>query len=150
MFLSQETKQLEKLSSSLQMINRFLRLSAFTEEKIPITSVQWFVLKYLSRNPNQTIGQLAKHLSVRQSTMSQMLDRLEKLDLVVRRPDTRDARVKTVELAPGGIRLINQTEQFWRDLLKEPFEQFNSEEKTVLVGLLDRLAKSLTGLDNSI
>jgi DNA-binding MarR family transcriptional regulator len=135
--------QLEIFTTHLQSINRYFRCKTFDNEERTITRVQWLLLRYLYHKPRRTIGQLAIHLDVRQSTMSQMLDRLEKVDLIVRQTDLLDARIKLVELTEMGITFIRQTEQAWMEALAEPFEHFTAEEKITLVSLMEKLALHL-------
>jgi DNA-binding MarR family transcriptional regulator len=135
--------QLEIFTTHLQSVNRYLRCKTFDNEERNITRVQWLLLRYLYRKPRRTIGQLAIHLDVRQSTMSQMLDRLEKVDLIVRQTNLLDARIKLVELTNTGITFIRQTEETWMEALAEPFEHFTIEERITLVSLMEKLALHL-------
>ena len=138
--MDDDRRQLEVFTTDLQKINRYFRCKTFNNEERTITRVQWLLLRYLYRKPDRTIGQLAAHLDVRQSTMSQMLDRLEKGELITRRTDLQDARIKLVELTPTGISFILQTESTWMEALAEPFAQFSAEEKQALVGLMGKLS----------
>jgi DNA-binding MarR family transcriptional regulator len=135
--------QLEIFTTHLQKVNRYLRCKTFDNEERTITHVQWLLLRYLYRKPKRTIGQLAAHLDVRQSTMSQMLDRLEKVDLIVRQTDSQDARIKLVELTATGISFIRQTEETWMDALAEPFAYFSAQERQALVELMEKLSQHL-------
>jgi DNA-binding MarR family transcriptional regulator len=135
--------QLEIFTTHLQKVNRYLRCKTFDNEERSITRVQWLLLRYLYRKPDRTIGQLAAHLDVRQSTMSQMLDRLEKVDLIVRRTDSQDARIKLVELTTAGISFIHQTEETWMEALAEPFANFTAQERHSLVNLMEKLSQHL-------
>ncbi|MDB5055492.1 MAG: hypothetical protein JWM44_3542 [Bacilli bacterium] len=136
-------EQLEKFTTYLQTVNRYLRCTTFDKEERIITRVQWMLLRHMYRKPGRTIGQLAAHLDVRQSTMSQMLDRLEKVSLVVRRTDNQDARIKTVELTKEGLAFIHETEETWMEALSEPFEHFSEEERNTLIGLMEKLSNHL-------
>jgi DNA-binding MarR family transcriptional regulator len=135
--------QLERFKTHLQTVNRYLRCITFDKEERIITRVQWLLLRLLYHKPGHTIGQLAVHLDVRQSTMSQMLDRLEKVKLIIRCTDQNDARIKTVELTPEGLAFIRQTEETWMEALSEPFAHFSLEEKQTLIVLMEKLSNHL-------
>ncbi|QGQ94065.1 MarR family transcriptional regulator [Paenibacillus psychroresistens] len=135
--------QLEIFTTHLQKVNRYLRCKTFDNKERIVTRVQWLLLRYLYRKPDRTIGQLAAHLDVRQSTMSQMLDRLEKVDLIMRRTDSQDARIKLVELTAAGILFIRQTEEAWMEALAEPFAHFTPDERQALVDLMEKLSQHL-------
>jgi DNA-binding MarR family transcriptional regulator len=137
-------EELEIFTTHLQKVNRYLRCKTFDNEERTITRVQWLLLRYLYRKPGRTIGQLAVHLDVRQSTMSQMLDRLEKVDLIARHIDLQDARIKLVELTPTGTSFIRETEKTWMEALAVPFAHFTKEERQSLVELMEKLSSQLS------
>ncbi len=134
---------LEQFIASMQALNRQMRSAAFDQAQQPITRVQWLLMRHLNRRGGRTIGQLADHLDVRASTMSQMLDRLEKLGYLIRVQDVHDARVKIIQLTQSGIDMINQTESIWMEALSGPFEQLSAEEKHMLTGLMTKLVNHL-------
>jgi DNA-binding MarR family transcriptional regulator len=135
--------QLEIFTTHMQKVNRYLRCKTFDNEERTISRVQWLLLRYLYRQPKRTIGQLAAHLDVRQSTMSQMLDRLEKAELIIRQTDLLDARIKLVELTSAGAAFIRQTEEAWMEALSESFAHFTDEERLAIVSLMEKLSRNL-------
>jgi len=134
---------LEQFITHLQTVNRHLRSKVFDHETSPITRVQWLLLRHLNRSGSCTIGQLATHLDVRASTMSQMIDRLEKSGLVYRENHQPDARVKWVALTDKGASLIRSTEALWIDTLEKSFTGFAEEEQQVLMQLMRKLSEEL-------
>lgn len=139
-----ETKDsLEQFTAYLQSINRHLRSKVFDQRSDAITRVQWLLLRHLTRSGSATIGQLAVHLDVRPSTMSQMIDRLEKSGLVRRGSDTGDARVKLVTLTEEGRDLIRRTESQWVEALSEPFDRFSEEERAQFLNYMRKLSEAL-------
>lgn len=139
-----ETREtLEQFITYMQAINRFLRSNVFDQQETPLTRVQWLLLRHLNRSGPRTIGQLAAHLDVRPSTMTQMIDRLEKSGLVFRESTGPDARVRLVRLTEQGLHLIRHTESLWAESLSEPFEQLTEAERRQLVEYMQRLAGAL-------
>jgi len=134
---------LEQFVVHLQALNRHLRSSVFDQHMQPVTRVQWLLMRRLHHKGGSTIGQLAEHLDVRASTMSQMLDRLEKQDYVTREQDVLDARVKIIKLTPAGEAIIEQMQASWLQSLAEPFEHLGKEEQDTLVQLMKKLANHL-------
>lgn len=134
---------LEHFVDHMQRIQRYLRSEAFHRNKVELTRVQWMLLRHLRCRSGRTIGQLAEHLDVRASTMSQMIDRLEKMRYVVRESSAEDARVKLVKLTPEGAELIAGMEAAWLESLEEPFAHFDEEEKRQLVSLMEKLSSHL-------
>lgn len=133
----------ELFAAHLQKINRHIRNSKSGLDLKHITRVQWLLLRRLKRKEGCTIGQLADYLNVRSSTMSQMIDRLEKANLVIRENTSDDARVKNVLLTEEGEQLIRQSEDLWIRELSVPFEHFTDEERIQLTSLMEKLVNHL-------
>ncbi|MBP1155520.1 MULTISPECIES: MarR family transcriptional regulator [unclassified Paenibacillus] len=139
-----ESKEaLEHFIMYLQTINRHLRSQMFDQQAASLTRVQWLLMRNLYRNGASTIGQLAEHLDVRSSTMSQMVDRLEKAGFAYRESSDPDARVRWVKLTEQGERVIRQTEALWAETLSEPFKQFSDAERQQLLEYMHRLSDAL-------
>ncbi|WP_081841383.1 MarR family winged helix-turn-helix transcriptional regulator [Alicyclobacillus macrosporangiidus] len=134
---------LEVLFEDLQKVNRALRTGSLRQGDLQITRVQWMILRTLRKRPGCPIGQLAEKLDVRPSTMSQMLDRLEKMGWIVRRIGSADSRVRTVDLTPEGERVIRTVESTWLSRLRRPFEMLSEEERVQLVTLFHKLAQAI-------
>jgi DNA-binding MarR family transcriptional regulator len=56
-------------------------------------------------------GQLARSIKVHQTTITMVLDQLEKVALVERRPHPRDRRVTLAMLTPGGSALTHKASE---------------------------------------
>ncbi|MCS7461085.1 MarR family transcriptional regulator [Paenibacillus doosanensis] len=134
---------LEQFLTHMQTINRHMRSKVFDQQPDALTRVQWLLLRHLHRNGTRTIGQLAVHLDVRPSTMSQMIDRLEKSRLVYRECSQPDARVKNVGLTDEGKDLIRRTEALWMEALNDSFNLFTEREQADLIGYMERLTRGL-------
>ncbi|MHA6482863.1 MarR family winged helix-turn-helix transcriptional regulator [Paenibacillus sp. strain BS8-2] len=134
---------LEHFVDHMQRIQRYLRSEGFHRNKVELTRVQWMLLRHLRCKSGRTIGQLAEHLDVRASTMSQMIDRLEKMHYVARESSPEDARVKIVKLTPEGAELIANMDAAWLESLEEPFANFDEDEKRMLLSLMAKLSSHL-------
>ena len=126
--------------SAFWRINRHLRSSALQQNGQQITRVQWMILRNLKRTEHCTIGQLAERMNVRPSTMSQMLDRLEKEHWVTRSSAPDDSRVRLVQLTEQGLSFVHSVETIWQERLVAPFMTLTPHEQTTLVELLHKLA----------
>jgi DNA-binding MarR family transcriptional regulator len=139
-----ENKELlHSIVMNMQAINRYLRSMVSDQAENPVTRVQWMLLRHLQRNSSCTIGELAEHLDVRSSTMSQMVDRLEKNGIVYRASNQKDARVKSVTLSEKGKKIIQEREMLWVNSLAQPFQNFSVEEKETLLNLMDKLVSHI-------
>jgi DNA-binding MarR family transcriptional regulator len=149
--LSQYDKT-EHLYTLIHKINRKLRNPKFgsTDQNVlpPITKVQWWILKTVWERKQCTAGHLAKMIGVRPSTMSQMLDRLEKAGFIDRFTDVADARVRTICLTDRGQNMFHQSESKFVQKLTGPLGYLTPEEQQFLIMLLEKLAKHFPQQNN--
>lgn len=77
-------------------------------EDFGLTMSQLRVLMILNRHPGTTSGHLADRLGVRASTVTGIVDRLVRQDLVERQPDADDRRVVRNGLTQRGTEVVTQ------------------------------------------
>jgi DNA-binding MarR family transcriptional regulator len=75
---------------------------------LDVTRSQWWVLAFLSRDDGMSQVALADELDLGKVALGGLIDRLEAVGLVERRPDRVDRRLKRVFLTPKGSGLIEQ------------------------------------------
>lgn len=98
------------------------------------------VLRHLFDTGPLTVMEAARHFERSQSSVSELIARLEARDLLARQPDERDRRRTLVWLTPLGREVLEKTEQVLSTrLLEHAFEQLPPEEAAVIVDALDRL-----------
>lgn len=135
---------LERFLLYFQTINRQLRKGSISESEQRLTRLQMILLRQIHKSDGITIGGLADRFGVRPSTISQMIDRLEREGLAVRHSDTSDARVKVVQLTEKGRTVLAEVESVWAMRLKSALEELSPDEQEHLVSLLGRIASSLS------
>ncbi|MCY0875492.1 MAG: MarR family transcriptional regulator [Firmicutes bacterium] len=133
----------ERFANAFWRINRQLRSGAMAQGGHQVTRLQWQILRYVRHKEGCTIGQLAAHMDVRPSTMSQMLDRLEKQNWVVRTQSTQDSRVRQIALTDEGRALMHTVEMLRQDSLSPALQTLTAQEQETLIDLLTRVAQAL-------
>lgn len=78
------------------------------EQVIGVTGPQRFVLRVLALRPGITPGEVAKILHVHPSTLTGVLQRLEKRKLLVRKVDAADARRVHLQTTESGKQVAGQ------------------------------------------
>ena len=68
-----------------------------------ITGPQFSALQILIYNGELTIGELSQKMGLACSTITDLVDRMEKNQLVVRKKDEKDKRVVRIEVLPIGM-----------------------------------------------
>ena len=93
---------------------------------------QPFLLRTLWEEEGITHSELANRLQVRPSTISNMIQRMEKAGFVKRRPDLEDQRVSRVYLTDAGRAIRDRVKQVWRELDATTLAGFSAEECVLL------------------
>ena len=101
------------------------------------------VLFSLSQNDGQTHSELAAARNVRPSTVSKMVQRMEKAGFVVRRPDPDDQRVSRVFLTDHGRAVQDEIHQKFCALEQETVQDLTTEERLLLRRLLMQIRENL-------
>ena len=105
------------------------------------------VLFTLEHNDGMSQKELAEKLKLKNATITMMLKRMEKKNLLCRRTDAKDLRVSRVYLTEAGRDKIKKIKEKFTNLENECFEGFTEEEKILLRRFLthmrDNLAKTL-------
>jgi DNA-binding MarR family transcriptional regulator len=117
---------------------------ALNEAGVDIQS--WRVLIALYQRGGQPVGALSDLTSINFSTLSRVLGRMEKSDLVRRRRDTDDARSFTIELTENGRSVTEQILPRAAELEAQATSNFSEAELATLRQLLGKL---YAGLDTS-
>ena len=141
---------------SLAAVLALLRAHARIEERFgnALGSIHGLALKellllmHLDGAPKARLSriELARRLHVSASTVTRMTQPLEKLRMVGRQSDPRDARLAYVVLTPAGQRLVTDARATLARLAEGLFaDRWNKPEIASLAGLLGRLTAGLPG-----
>ncbi len=105
-----------------------------------LTGAQARLLSLLSLEP-LPMRQLARKLRCEPSNVTGIVDRLESRDLVERRPDPSDRRVKLAACTEEGLR-VSRSLRDSLDFAREPLAGLSDEERVLLRGLLTRMVQA--------
>ena len=108
-----------------------------------ITGPQWRALLRIQDNPGINQGTLASLLEVEAITAGRMIDRLEKLGLVERRPDPCDRRAWLLHLTGNAPDLLDNLRGRATDVIDEFTEIFSPEERDQFINFLTRMRQRL-------
>ena len=108
-----------------------------------ITPPQFEALLILWEYGNMTIGELSNKMFLAYSTMTDLIDRMEKNNLVKRVRDDRDRRVVHVHLLQEGIAVIEEVLQKRQNYLKSVLRNFSKEEFIQLKNSLKKLQQEM-------
>ena len=126
-------KELRYISHLIKQKGREI-LSNYT-----ITPPQFVALQWLHESGDMTIGDLSNKMYLAFSTTTDLVDRMEKNELVQRVRDEQDRRVVRIHLLPEGERIIQEVIDKRQNYLRELLQDFEVDEAQELLKLLKKL-----------
>ncbi|ANU11341.1 MarR family transcriptional regulator [Planococcus antarcticus DSM 14505] len=126
-------KELRYISGIIKQKGREI-LNSYT-----ITPPQFVALQWLFEHGDMTIGDLSNKMYLAFSTTTDLVDRMEKNELVVRIREEQDRRVVRIKLLKEGERVIEEVIQKRQEYLKTVLADFTKDEAEQFGALLEKL-----------
>ena len=137
---------LETLMKFRLVINSAKRHYSWVEKQCGVSGAQMWLLWELSESPGMRASDLASAMAIHQSTVSNLLDRLESEGLIKRDRSSEDRRVVTLFLTQSGAALVKRAPQPACGILPDALRRL---DPLVLQSLESHLEK-LLGVMNSV
>lgn len=118
------------------------RVSKRMEVDAGVTSPQRLVLRIIGRFPGIAAGSLARILHLHPSTLTGILQRLDKRGYLRRKADPADARRVLLSLSPKGSRLDSNSVSM-EVVFHRALSRLSPEERVTLKGALAVIAEDL-------
>ena len=125
---------------------RYTRRFEERAQRLALTLPQCRALIHLQSNEGVSQKRLAELADVDPMTLVRILDRMEADGWVQRRFDPADRRAHTLWLTAEAALVLEQIWQLIIETRAEMLQGLSSEERTVLVTLLERVHANLTAL----
>ncbi len=101
-----------------------------------LTLPQINVIKILAAHKKLKVSELGMEMGLTNATVSSLLDRLEKQNLIRRERSANDRRVVYVQLTEDGVTLIKNSRETVRNYFQTLFQDCSKEEMlTIIQGL---------------
>ncbi|MCM3215149.1 MULTISPECIES: MarR family winged helix-turn-helix transcriptional regulator [Niallia] len=131
-----EEKNSKEYSDMIAIIEKDMRyISGIIKQKgreilsnYTITPPQFVALQWLFEDGDMTIGELSNKMYLAFSTTTDLVDRMEKNELVQRVKDPNDRRVVRIHLLDEGKRLIDEVIKKRQMYLQEVLGNYSLEE----------------------
>ncbi len=112
-----------------------------------LTDVQFNVLSLLKHQSNENGGltqvELSRMMLVNRANITTLIDRMEKADLVVRKPVPDDRRYNIIELTPHGLTMYHNVAGIYKRKIMEIMNILDEGELKSLMGILEKLRQNL-------
>ncbi len=127
-----------KLSRVMRKVHRYYESNL---SQYGITPSQFYVLSAVWERDGLKFKDLAKSLDMDGSTLTSILDRMERLDLVERRNDPEDRRSLLVFLKEKAKHTISEIAHLAEGLDQEIKERFSDEEFATFERVLEKFSQ---------
>lgn len=108
-----------------------------------LTAPQILLLQTLRDRGQVTIGELAKDMSLSQATVTTIIDRLEKRELVYRKRSERDKRKVHAYLTDRAVDTLKSAPIPLQEQFTRQFGQLQEWEQTMIISSLKRVAQMM-------
>jgi len=145
--MGKQPAPLDVLMKFRMIINAVKRHFKWVEDQCGINGAQLWVLWEIGRGGSLRVNDLAAVLAMHQSSTSNLVDKLVKSGLVVRRRDADDQRVVALSLTRKGSTLLRRAPKPARGILPEALHRLPPSALAALDRALISLLKSMKTAD---
>jgi DNA-binding MarR family transcriptional regulator len=142
---------MKETNEVLVALRRIIRATALHSKKLKkvsgLTAPQLLIMQTIRRAGEITIGTLARQVSLSQATVTTILDRLEKRQLICRQRSDTDKRKVYAQLTPVGEELIRESPVPLQASFIKQFENLRDWEQAMIVAALQRVAEMMNAAD---
>jgi DNA-binding MarR family transcriptional regulator len=142
---------LDSLNQVLISLRRVIRATDLHSKQLvkttSLTAPQLLLLQAIRDNGDVTIGEVAKKISLSQATVTTILDRLEKRELVKRVRSTKDKRRVHVYLTDKASEILKDAPVPLQEQFSAQFNDLELWEQTMIISSLQRIAQMMDAED---
>jgi len=138
---------LDTLDDVLIALRRIIRAtdlhSKYLIKTTSLTASQILILQKIRDKMQITIGELSNDVSLSQATVTTVLDRLEKRNLIYRERSTNDKRKVHAFLTDSGVEILKKAPKPLQFEFSRQFKDLKKWEQTMLLTSLQRIAQMM-------
>ncbi|MEC2054637.1 MarR family transcriptional regulator [Peribacillus psychrosaccharolyticus] len=136
--------QVAKIEKELRYISSLIKQKGREILNVyKITPPQFVALQWLFEEGDMTIGELSSKMFLAFSTTTDLIDRMEKNELVSRVKDDKDRRVVRINLLSEGERIINEVIKKRQLYLQDILSDFSDTDIASLTKNLTKLHQEM-------
>lgn len=145
--LLQKMNAMDKIEEVLVALRRVIRATDLHSKRLVktanVTGPQLLLLQILHNKGDMTISELSRDMSLSQATVTTILDRLEKRELVTRVRSQQDKRKVYPQLTHKGGKVLEQAPTALQDNFVRKFKALSDWEQGMIIASLQRIAEMM-------
>ncbi|AUC53878.1 MAG: MarR family winged helix-turn-helix transcriptional regulator [Sagittula sp.] len=142
---------MDRIDTSLIALRRILRATELFGRELKqvagITAPQFRALQIIAENGSATATEIAQRMRVTQATVTSLVDKLVRQELVVREKSAADRRQTNIQVTPLGYKTLDRAPDPLQQRFVRKFEAMDDWEQAMLVASLERVAAMLDAED---
>lgn len=142
---------MDRIDTSLIALRRILRATELFGRQIKqaagITPVQFRVLQIIAESGQATAKTIAQRMRVSQATVTSLVDKLVREQMVVREKSTQDRRQTDIHITSRGRQTLDNAPDPLQQRFVRKFAALQDWEQAMLVANLERVAAMLDADD---
>lgn len=107
--------------------------------KYGVNPTEFSVLELLYNKGDQPIQYIGKKILLASSSITYVVDKLEKKEFIKRTPSATDRRVTNISISEKGTVFMQETFPQHEELISNLFSELSETEKTTLIDLLKKV-----------
>lgn len=112
-------------------------------QQIGLYTGQEMILNHLEKHGQVAHNDLAEAVGIKPPTLTTVLGRMEKNDLVQRSKSEQDKRIQLVSITSKGKKVQKEVIGLWMQVEETTFDSFSLEEKILLKRLFQQIVDNL-------
>ncbi|MHB8061862.1 MAG: MarR family winged helix-turn-helix transcriptional regulator [Ruminiclostridium sp.] len=137
-------QSLNKLWHKLIKLTKYKQIEQQFEKFKELSSLEIGIINRISRNPDIIFREICEAYSLPKSTLTNVIDRLEKRGYLKRIISQRDRRSYSLELTEKGALVQKEHLEYENELLGKVINALNTEEeKQMLLNLFGKIIENL-------
>ncbi|MGB5986633.1 MAG: MarR family transcriptional regulator [Desulfobacterales bacterium] len=108
-------------------------------KRVGLTGPQLLILQEISSLGKVTVGEIAQAVSLSQATVTGILDRMEKRELIARKRSEHDKRKMMIRITPSALQVLKAAPPLMQEAFEERFTSLPEWEQTMILSALQRL-----------
>ncbi len=146
--MEERQEKIQNITQQLRVVFRAVQAHSKTvERKCGLSSAKLWMMWELFANPGLKVSELARSLIIHPSTCSNMLDQLEKINLIRRDRSKIDQRAVHLYLTEEGTQLLAAAPRPAQGTLSQALECLGDDHLAHLDNGLRKLIQSMHGKD---
>ncbi|RDH45892.1 MarR family winged helix-turn-helix transcriptional regulator [Zooshikella ganghwensis] len=135
---------IEEVLVALRRVTRASHLqSRYLVKTIGLTLPQIILLQTIQAKGKVTIKQIAHEISLSPATVTTIIDRLEKKNLLIRKRFSQDRRKVHCHLTSDGLSILENTPTLLQKKFTQQFYMLEEWEKSLIISALQRIANMM-------